>query len=52
MDISEQRKIISDTILGMRQSFTRGDLCRLLTYAHGENTMGFFLVQRPPPTKP
>ena len=24
----------------------------VLTYAHGEDTMGFFLVQRPLPTRP
>lgn len=43
MDISEQRKIISDTILGMRQSFTRGDLCRLIIPAHPEIKSGLIL---------
>lgn len=43
MDINEQRKIISDTILGMRQSFTRGDLCRLIIPAHPEIKSGLIL---------
>jgi hypothetical protein len=43
MDINEQRKIISDTVLGMRQSFTRGDLCRLIIPAHPEIKSGLIL---------
>lgn len=43
MNIIEQRKLIRETILGMEQPFTRGDLCRKIIRAYPEIKSGLVL---------